>query len=60
MTEGFIVMAKISGRQETFIFPTKRKAKGFFDAIKESCDECIISQDKVIVSSDSQIRKVKL
>lgn len=58
MNEGFIVMAKISGRQETFIFPTKRKAKGFFDAIKDSCEECAISQEKVIVSSDSKIRKV--
>lgn len=60
MTEGFIVMAKISGKQETFIFPTKRKAKGFFDAIKDSCDECVISQDKVMISVDSKVRKVKI
>jgi hypothetical protein len=59
MTEGYIVMARINGRKESFIFPTKRNAQGFFNAIKDSCDECIISQERVLISDDSNVRKVK-
>lgn len=54
--EGYVVMYKVSDKTYTTIFPLKKSAKNFLTAIRKDVDECIMSEEPLIVTNNGNVK----
>jgi hypothetical protein len=54
--EGYVVMYVASDKTYTAVFPTKKNAKGFRDAILNDVEKVTMSEEPLLLTNNSNVK----
>lgn len=54
--EGYVVMYVASDRTYTAVFPTKKNAKGFRDAISKDVEKVTMSEEPLLLTNNANVK----